>query len=138
MFLRVSVTASHVHIQYGLFGPRIPIDAISDARVERYDPSRHGGWGIRRGADGSSAYSVPGGGECGVKISYVKRGRERRVFASSDRPEELVAAIEKARAGRVRIATESSQAAQEPRLVEEELAELPRERDAKESSVRDR
>ena len=126
MFLRVTVTPSEVHIQYGVFGPKIPMSAITGVRVESYRWTEYGGWGIRRKHDGTWAYSVPGGEGRGIRITYkTKMGRERTVFASSDRPDELVAAIAKARAGNVRVA---SGAEAGPRVAEEEeVAEVSSE-----------
>jgi hypothetical protein len=123
-YLRVAVTASHVHIQYGLFGPRIPIEAIREARAETYDWARHGGWGVRYRPGVGWAYSVPGRGGRGLKLIYVDKGREREVFVSSDRPEELVAGIERARGG-ARVPSAPTEGARGPRIVDEEFAEAP-------------
>src|SRR5262249_38395089 len=60
MYLRVSVTADHVHIQLGLFGPKIPLEAIEHCSAEHDSPLRYGGWGVRFAKDGTVAYSMPG------------------------------------------------------------------------------
>jgi hypothetical protein len=120
-FLRLTVTPTHVHVQYGLFGPKIPVSAIQRASAETYEWTDYGGWGIRYRPGIGWAYSVPGGGGRGVKIAYGEGARTKEVFVSTDRPDEIVAAIERARTG-VRVASESA-SARGPRVVEEELAE---------------
>jgi hypothetical protein len=100
MFLRVTVTAETVHVQLGVFGPKIPVANIVEVAVERYPVLKYGGWGIRFALDGSVAYSVPGHGGRGVRIRYKKKnGRESTVWVTSPDPDALVAAIEQARAG---------------------------------------
>ena len=131
LFLRVTVTRSHVQVRFGFIGPKLPIGSVRDVQVEHYDWTRYGGWGIRRDDDGSYAYSVPGCGGRGVRITYaMKDGLERTVFVSSDRPEELVAAIDAARIPPVRVETYREAAG--PRVVEEELGDAPSERHAEE------
>ncbi len=101
-YLRVVVTSKEVHVQLGVFGPKIPIDRIDACTVEEYKPLRYGGWGIRRGLDGSWAYSIPGGTHRGVRIEYRSgSGKKKAVFVSSNDAEEVAAAIARARAVRV-------------------------------------
>jgi hypothetical protein len=100
-FLRVAVTTEHVHVQYGPFGPKIPIERIERAEAANYEFMKYGGWGIRRSLDGSWAYSVPGVGGRGVKVAWRDaNGKLREVFVTATNPESLVAAIERARGGR--------------------------------------
>ena len=108
MFLRITVTSEHVHVQLGLFGPKIPIAKLVDAKAEDYQPLKYGGWGIRLGRDGSWAYSMPGAGGRGVRLTYETDGGGRReVFVSTADPESILAGIAKARAGTgVRVAEE--------------------------------
>ena len=97
--VRCVVTATTVHIQFGLFGPKIAVERITRCAAEAYAPVKYGGWGIRLGIDGSWAFSVPGGNGQGVRIEYVDpKGRPRAVFVSTNEPAEVIAAIEKARA----------------------------------------
>ena len=110
MSLRVLVTKEAVHIQFGLFGPKIPMGAIAEAREEAYSPMKYGGWGIRFGLDGSRAYSVPASGDRGLLIRYVnEKGATKSVFVSAQDPAVLLAAIAEARAAvpRARIAAQS-------------------------------
>lgn len=96
--LRVTVTRREVIIQYGLFGPRIPIDAIVDAKSVNYDWKRYGGWGIRRGWDGSTAYNMVGDAGRAVRIEWTNaRGRKQVTLVASPDPEALAAAIQEAR-----------------------------------------
>jgi len=107
MFLRVTVTTEHVHVQLGLFGPKIPIKKLIDAKAEDYQVLKYGGWGIRLGRDGSWAYSMPGSGGRGVRLTYeTESGKKKEVFVSSNDPEAILAGIAKARAGTVRVADE--------------------------------
>ena len=101
LYLRVSVTEHDVHIQLGLFGPKIPISEITEVSVAKYEALKYGGWGIRLAADGSVAYSVPGHGGRGLRIRFHRGGRERAVFVTSPNPDELLAAIERVRGVRV-------------------------------------
>ena len=109
MFLRVTVTREHVHVQLGPFGPKIPIAKLVDAKAENYQPLKYGGWGIRLGRDGSWAYSMPGAGGRGVRLTYETEGGGRSdVFVSTTDPESILAGIAKARAGTgVRVAEET-------------------------------
>ena len=105
--LRVHVTQSEVHIQYGLAGPHIPLDAIESVEVVDYKLSEFGGWGIRRSMDGTWAYSLMGDSAKVVKITWTVDGKTKKVVVSSRNPPELAAQIDKARAAtsrRVRVA----------------------------------
>jgi len=66
--LRATVTSTHVHIQYGLFGPKIPIESVESCESVSYDWKQYGGWGIRRGLDGSWAYNMMGDQGRAVKL----------------------------------------------------------------------
>lgn len=107
--LRVVATATHLHVQLGLFGPTIAYAQITSIRAVPYDWKRFGGWGIRRSLDGAWTYSVPGGtGEC-VEVTWADdRGRSHTHVISADNAGELVAVVERARAGAtgVRVAPE--------------------------------
>jgi hypothetical protein len=115
MFLRVTVTAETVHVQLGVFGPKIPVEDIVEVATEKYPVLKYGGWGIRFALDGSVAYSVPGHGGRGVRIRYKKKnGRESTAWVTSPDPEGLVAAIEQARVAKgVRVAETVPVSAQE-------------------------
>jgi hypothetical protein len=112
MFLRVTVTPDSLHVQLGLFGPKIAMNEIVSATVAKYDALKYGGWGIRLGIDGSVAYSLPGHGGKGVAVTFDKNGKQRKMFVTCPNPEEVVAAIEKARGG-VRVAEDVRVAAEE-------------------------
>ena len=97
--VRTTVTEQLVHIQLGLFGPKIPIEAITKVEVEKYDWKKYGGWGIKRSRDGTWAYSVPGGKGEALRVEYRDdKGKERKVVVSADNAAELVEAINRQRA----------------------------------------
>ena len=96
--LRISVTPKEVHVQYGLLGPRIPIEAIESCEPCEYDWKQYGGWGIRYGRDGSVAYNMLGDGGRAVRITYKKGAKSKKVVLSARDPERLATAIQQARA----------------------------------------
>jgi hypothetical protein len=82
--LRVSVSEGHVNVQFGLFGPRIPMAAIESAELMRYDWKAYGGWGIRRPGERVWAYNMPGDGGQAVRIVWHDaRGQRTTVIGSS-------------------------------------------------------
>ncbi len=97
--LRTMVTRRFVHIQYGLFGPKIPIEDFISADVVDYDWKKYGGFGIRYSIrDGSMAYNMMGDQGRAVKLVYRAKGKETVLLVSADDPERLCAAIAEARA----------------------------------------
>lgn len=92
--LRVTVSEQKLHVQYGLFGPEIDIDAIVSVKPGKYAWWKYGGKGIRFGLDGSVAYNMLGDKGQGVEVTYrTKRGRTRTILVSATDPEALAAAI---------------------------------------------
>lgn len=88
--LRVTVSEAHVNVQYGLFGPKIPIAAIEQAEVVQYDWRRFGGWGIRRSLAGEWIYNMPGDGGRAVRIVWRDdRGKRHVTHVGSPRADEL-------------------------------------------------
>ncbi|HEY2369799.1 MAG TPA: hypothetical protein VGH87_25545 [Polyangiaceae bacterium] len=122
MFLRVTVTPDALHVQLGLFGPKVATNEITSATVAKYDALKYGGWGIRMGLDGSIAYSLPGHGGKGVAVTFTKNGKERKMFITCPNPEEIVAALDKAR-GAVRVAKDVRVAEREEESAEAETQE---------------
>lgn len=97
--LRVTVSAGSVNVQYGLFGPEIPISAIESAEATSYDWKRFGGWGIRRNFQGEWIYNMPGDGGRAVRLVWRDaKGRRRVVLIGSPRAEALAEAVQSARA----------------------------------------
>ncbi|MCB9749538.1 MAG: hypothetical protein H6713_05970 [Myxococcales bacterium] len=95
--LRVTVSEGEVSIQYGVFGPKIPIDAIESAEATTYDWKKFGGWGIKRNLKGEWIYNMPGDGGRAVRIRWTNaKGRRRVTLVGSKEPHELAAAIGKA------------------------------------------
>ncbi len=96
--LRTVVTDRVMHIQLGLWGPKIPLDKIQSIRGGMYDWKKYGGWGIRYGRDGSFCYSVPGGtGQC-VEVEWINdKGKTSKHVVSVDDAASIVNAVERAR-----------------------------------------
>ena len=94
--LRVTVSEGHVNIQYGLFGPKIPISAIQTVEAQSYDWKTYGGWGIRYAGKRTWMYNMPGdGGRC-VRITWRDAQGTRVTAIGSKHAESLVAAIRQA------------------------------------------
>jgi hypothetical protein len=97
--LRVVLSETHLHIQYGLWGPKVAIADITSVRVERYSMMRYGGFGIRRSIDGVWAYSTPGGnGDALVIEARDGRGGTRKICITLDQAERFRQVIEDLRA----------------------------------------
>jgi len=127
--LRISVTRDEVYVQYGLFGPKIAVRDIERCAAVDYDWKRYGGWGIRVGMDGTTAYNMVGDKGRAVEIAYRKGAKTKKVLVASPDPERLAAAINQARAealggadGRVRIAAAVGDEVERESAAEEEAA----------------
>lgn len=92
--LRVTVTTTHVHVQYGLFGPKLALAEIAAVDVVDYEAARWGGWGIRGSLKGGTAYSIPGRGGKSVRITTTTG---KVVEVTSEQPAALRSAILDAR-----------------------------------------
>lgn len=95
--LRITVSKGEVYVQYGLFGPRIPVADIEKCEAVDYDWKQYGGWGIRYGRDGSVAYNMLGDAGHAVRITYKKKGKQSVVLVASRDPVRLAAAVNEAR-----------------------------------------
>lgn len=108
--VRTVVTTREVHVKFGLWGPRIPLSALKSTRVVKYEWMKFGGWGIRRGADGTWAY-VPSGDRA-VELVFEEGGVEKRVLVGVEDPTETVRQIGRAKdalsTGRLRVEAEDS------------------------------
>lgn len=141
--LRVTVTQKHLHVQYGLFGPKIPLDQIEACDAVAYDWKRYGGFGIRRARDGSWAYNMMGDQGRAVRVKWRDdKGAEVITLISTPDPEGLAVAVRRARdaarSGPVhaRIATDDEVLAEE-RLLDAELeAEASATADEKDKSAK--
>jgi len=95
--LRVSVSENVVNVQYGVFGPKIPIHAIESATAMKYQWATFGGWGIRRGPDGWM-YNMLGDGGNAVKIVWRDGAGKRKItYVGTSTAEILAEEIAKAR-----------------------------------------
>ena len=96
--LRVTVSAGVVAVQYGVFGPQIPVAAIELCEATTYDWKKFGGWGIRRGRAGEWLYNMPGDGGHAVRIVWRDRnGRRRVTLIGSRHADQLASKIKGAR-----------------------------------------
>jgi hypothetical protein len=94
--LRTTVTSREVIVQYGLFGPHIPLDGIVSCEVRDYPMLALGG-GIKR-VDGAWAYTLWGQGTRVVRIEWRDPGGgEHATIVSSPDPDKLAASILQAR-----------------------------------------
>jgi hypothetical protein len=95
--VRTVVSEREVHVQLGLWGPRVPIERVLGCRVTPYDWTKFGGFGIRRSFDGTWAY-VMGRGEV-VELRFTDdAGAERTVLFSAADPHAVAAAVARSRA----------------------------------------
>ncbi len=98
--IRVTVSTQEVYIQYGVFGPKIPIEAISHCEAVEYNWMEFGGWGIRRSFDGTWAYNMPGDQGKGVKLTWTDaKGKLKKTLIGTKNAVLLADAINRARRG---------------------------------------
>ena len=95
--LRITVTPRELVVQYGLFGPRVPIESIKSAQAVDYDWKQFGGFGIRKGRDGTWAYNMMGDHGRAVRVEYEENGARKKLLVASPNPVALAEAIQKAR-----------------------------------------
>ncbi len=96
--LRFTISERAVSIQYGMFGPTIPTDAIVRAEAIDYDWKKFGGWGIRRSFGGEHMYNVPGDGGRAVRIEWIDaQGRRHITNIGTPNADAAAAALEQAR-----------------------------------------
>lgn len=130
--LRVTVTREEVIIQYGLFGPKIPVRQIQDCKAVQYDWKQYGGFGIRRGLDGSWAYNMMGDAGRACRIEWLDaRGKKQVTLVASPDPEALARAIQRARGAappRLRVASEPRDAEFDAEAEDEAEAALAEEK----------
>ncbi|PRQ02611.1 DUF3093 family protein [Enhygromyxa salina] len=97
--LRVTVSEGHVNVQYGLFGPKIPISSIASVEAVEYDWKQWGGWGIRVNMKGEWIYNMPGDQGRAVRIEWTDRkGKSKVTYIGSLESEDLAGRIAQARA----------------------------------------
>lgn len=94
--LRVTVTTREIVVQYGLFGPRIPIDSIESCVVKDIPALAFAG-GIKR-VDGAWAYTLYGHGTRVVRIKWRSAaGKKCATILSSNDPDAFAELVERAR-----------------------------------------
>ncbi|MFC7079884.1 hypothetical protein [Halorussus caseinilyticus] len=91
--LRTEVRDDGVYVAFAPFhrsAKRVPFSDLADVQATGYSPLRYGGWGIRWSPSGI-AYTVSG--KTGVRF---ERTGGKSVFVGSERPDELLAAVQEA------------------------------------------
>ncbi|MBL8715266.1 MAG: hypothetical protein JNL79_04690 [Myxococcales bacterium] len=116
--VRTVVSEGEVQVQCGLWGPRVPMERVTSCRVVPYDWVRFAGWGIKRSADGTWAYTLDAKSDV-VELTWTDEAGEAHAaqFSASD-PHAVAAAVEKARATRLRIAVDDEAVASDRAIVE--------------------
>ncbi len=95
LYLRVTLTSDSLHIQYGLFGPKIELSQIKAVSVSKYDWKQYGGWGLRKRKD-TTAYSTPGGNNDCLRIEWTDaKGESKITIVTTDKAQEFAEQIQK-------------------------------------------
>jgi hypothetical protein len=117
--IRVTVTSEDVAVQFGLWGPRVALEAIESCRVVAYDWKRFGGWGIKRAWDGTWAYTLSPSAPV-VELRWRDGDTTRAAVFNASDPEAVVAAIQRGREARggARFAVEGDVAAEQAPIEE--------------------
>lgn len=98
--LRVTVTSRNLHVQYGLWGPSIPLESIEHCKAEHYSVWKYGGYGIRYSiSEKAWCYNMLGDQGQAVRVHWRdENGKLRRTLVASENHVALAAAINQARA----------------------------------------
>lgn len=128
--LRVAVTTRAVHVQLGPFGPTIPIAGVESVETTSVNLLWHG-WGVHLALDGTWCFTLPTATKKAVRIVWSDaKGRRRKTLVSSDTPDVLKQAIERARDRDLAAARAGGGVADAPsieeELVHEESVSRPR------------
>lgn len=121
--LRVTVTSKNLHVQYGLWGPSIPLESIEHCEAEHYSVWKYGGYGIRYSiTEKAWCYNMLGDKGQAVRIHWRDdTGKLRRTLVASENHAALAAAINKARAA---VGVESEATSEEVVYAEKQQADL--------------
>lgn len=97
LVLRVTISTKSVNVQYGLFGPTIPIASITSAEATSYDWKKFGGWGIRRKSSREWIYNMMGDGGQAVRICWRgPDGKDNVTWVGSKDATAIAAAVDAA------------------------------------------
>jgi hypothetical protein len=94
--IRTTVSANELNVKLGLWGPRVPLDAIESCRVVDYDWKKFGGFGLKRAFDGTWSYTVSMKDPV-VELRWTEKGKQRAAVFSAEDPAAVVAAVQRAR-----------------------------------------
>lgn len=135
--IRTVVSDREVFVQYGLWGPRVPIERVRSCRVVDYDWASYGGWGMKRSPDGTWAYVISNGKV--VELTWqAEDGIEKKALFSADDAVATVTAIHKAmemasNKGLPRVRVES----EPPKRIDAELEDVETDQGAAEHERRE-
>ncbi|MFT6396454.1 MAG: hypothetical protein ACJAYU_001197 [Bradymonadia bacterium] len=134
--LRVSVTSKNLHVQYGLWGPSIPLNAIEHCEAEHYSLWKYGGYGIRYSiSEKAWCYNMLGDKGQAVRVHWRdEQGKLHKTLVASESHTALANQINRARVALA--ATPSVAEAEESTLYEEEQrVDMSREGDREDLSL---
>jgi hypothetical protein len=94
--IRTTVSANELHVQLGLWGPRVPLEAIESCRVIDYDWKKFGGFGLKRAFDGTWSYTVAMDRPV-VEVRWTENGKKRAAVFNAEDPEAVAAAVQRGR-----------------------------------------
>ncbi len=124
--LRVTVTSKNLHVQYGLWGPSIPLESIEHCEAENYSVWKYGGYGIRYSiTEKAWCYNMIGDKGQAVRIHWRdQNGKLRKTLVASESHTVLANQINRARAALASTASvadsEADEQAEEVTLYQEE------------------
>ena len=92
--LRIRVGGGMLVFGFGLFKKRFSVKALRAFQSTTYRWQTYGGWGIRWGRDGSTAYNVMGDQGIAVRVTVDLGTKTKDWLFSSRRPDEVCRALE--------------------------------------------
>jgi hypothetical protein len=92
--LRTAIGGGMLVFGFGLFRKRIHVSRLRSYAPTAYRWQDYGGWGIRWGRDGTTAYNVMGDRGVAVRITVDRDGRARGYLFSSRQPEAVCRALD--------------------------------------------
>ena len=91
--LTITVGPEELVFGFGRFRKRVRLRDLRDCRVVTYRWQDYGGYGIRRGRDGTVAYNVPGDRGKAVRLTVGEGPKTRVYLLSTQDPERLCAVL---------------------------------------------
>jgi hypothetical protein len=94
--IRTTVSTEELQVRLGLWGPRVPLEAVESCRVIDYDWKKFGGFGLKRAFDGTWSYTLSMNDRV-VEVRWTENGKKRAAVFSAEDPEAVVAAVQRGR-----------------------------------------